>query len=214
MNDISCIPLVAVRGLSARWVARAGLVVGAAVLSGTVSAAGASHGHEHGHEHAGKAGAAAAHVHGVVPMTLALEGSELTLALEEAPLDSFIGFERAPRTAAEKKAAEKLLSTLRSGQGLVSPDAKAQCTLKSVEVEAPVLESAAGAGAKDSPHADLDASFVFTCARPQDLASVDLSGLMQRFSRIQKIELKGVAGAGQFQRVLKRGQSSVVDWRR
>ena len=42
-----------------------------------------------------------AHVHGAVQLDVAVDGPTLTLTLE-APLDSVVGFERAPRTAAEK----------------------------------------------------------------------------------------------------------------
>ncbi len=148
-------------------------------------------------------------------MTLVLEGERLTLSVEEAPLDNFLGFERAPRSAAEKQAAEKLLSVWRSGRGLVAPDPQGQCTLVSSEVEAPVLTAAATdrpSGA--SAHADLEATLVFSCARAQALASVDLSGLMQHFTRVRRIELQGVAGAGQFRQVIQRGQRPVVVWRR
>ena len=68
-----------------RWLVTAGLVLGAA----PVLAAGA---HDHGHEHA------QAHVHGAVQLEVALDGPTLSIALE-APLDSLLGFERAPRTA-------------------------------------------------------------------------------------------------------------------
>lgn len=217
MNPKTSLWRKAARTVSGLWGARSAprwlAVLGAAAVAPALAAGGHSHpGHA---EEVHRSAAASAHVHGVLPMTLVLEGDRLTLSVEEAPLDTFLGFERAPRSAAEKQAADKLLSAWRSGQGLVAPDPKGQCTFQSAEVEAPVLtQPAQTRSAGGDTHADLDASLVFACARAQALESVDLSGLMQRFPRIRRIELQGVAGAGQFRKVIQRGQRPVVDWRR
>ena len=102
-----------------RWLVTAGLVLGAA----PVLAAGA---HDHGHEHA------QSHVHGAVQLEVALDGPTLSIALE-APLDSILGFERAPRTASEKQAAQDALTALR-GNALFAPDAAAGCTPASASI--------------------------------------------------------------------------------
>ena len=51
-------------------------------------------------------GAAAqhAHEHGRLRLAIAIDGEQLSIALE-APLDSLVGFERAPRTDAERRSA-------------------------------------------------------------------------------------------------------------
>jgi hypothetical protein len=46
-----------------------------------------------------------AHVHGLVKLDVAVDAKTLTVQLE-APLDSLVGFEHRPRTAAQKQAAE------------------------------------------------------------------------------------------------------------
>lgn len=143
---------------------------------------------------AGPAGAGKAHEHGVMKLDVAVEGNILSIALE-SPLDSFLGFERAPRTDAERQAAADLLTRLRGpGQGapLFSPDAAAQCTLSKADVSAPVLEAPKPAAAKDG-HADLDASYTYTCAQPAQLKNLDV-GLFEAFRRLKRIDVQ-VAGA-------------------
>lgn len=157
--------------------------------------------HDHGHDRA--------HVHGLVALEVALDGPTLTIGLE-APLDSLLGFERAPRTEAEKKAAQALLEHLRAGQGLFAPDAAAQCQPVSATVDAPVLQAG---GAAKGEHADLDATFVLRCAQPQALTSIDLGGLLDRHRRIARVEAEIVTPAGQFKSVLKR-PARVLRWGR
>jgi hypothetical protein len=70
-----------------------------------------------------------AHEHGALRLDVAIEGSKLTITME-APLDNLLGFERAPRTDAERKAAADVLARLRSpdkGTPLFALDAAAQC---------------------------------------------------------------------------------------
>ncbi len=150
--------------------------------------------------HAGKA-----HQHGVAKLDVVIEGNKLTVALE-SPLDSLLGFERAPRTDAERKAAADVLARLRSGGALFKADAAAQCTLSKAEVSAPVLEAAAKAPAGD--HADLDASYEYTCAQPQQLRTLE-HGLFDAFKRMQRMEVQVVGAQGQSKITLKRPARAV-----
>jgi hypothetical protein len=155
-----------------------------------------------------------AHQHGLVKLDVAVEGAVLSVALE-APLDSLVGFERAPRTEAEKRAAADALTRLRDGAALFKPDAAAQCTLASVDVKAPVLEGSAKPGSADGKkdakdeHADLDADYRFQCAQPQQLRALDI-GLLDAFKRIQRIETQVVTAKGQSKVTLKRPARTVV----
>lgn len=99
--------------------------------------------------------ASKAHEHGAQKLDIAVEGDRLTIDME-APLGKLLGFERTPHNDAERKAAADVLSRLRAGDGLFTPDAAAACTLARPEVKAPVLE-AASAGAAKGEHADLEA---------------------------------------------------------
>lgn len=152
------------------------------------------------------AGAQAAHVHGAVTVDLAVEGSTLVIDLE-APLESLLGFERAPRTEAERQAARAMLEALRAGQGLFVPDPEAGCTLASARADAPALRPGAAPG---DAHADLDAGYTYTCARPGALRRLDLGGLLDRHPRIARVEVRGALPAGQFRQVLRRPQRAVT----
>ena len=168
--------------------------------------------------HAGKA-----HEHGVAKVDVAIEGNKLTVALQ-SPLDSLLGFERAPRTDAERKAAADMLARLRSGGALFKADAAAQCTLSKAEVTAPVLDAAnkatdtgaaakatvtgAAAKATEGDHADLDASYEYTCAQPQQLRTLEL-GLFDAFKRMQRIEVQVAGAQGQSKVTLKRPARTV-----
>lgn len=145
-----------------------------------------------------------AHEHGVLKLDVAIDGNKLSIEME-APLDNLLGFERAPRTDAERKAATDVLARLRSpdkGTPLFVPDAAAQCTLGKAEVEAPVLEPGAKPAAKDE-HADLDASYEFTCAKPDELRTLEI-GLFDAYKRTQRIDVQVAGPKGQAKVTLKR----------
>ena len=170
--------------------------------------------------HAGKA-----HEHGVVRLDVSVEGSRLTIDMVAA-LDNWLGFERAPRTDAERKAAAEVLARLRNpqqGTPLFVPDAAAQCQLVKAEVSAPVLEPGAKPAAKSgaapaSPpaahksggeHADLEASYSFQCAQPAQLRTLDL-GLFDAYRRIQRIEVQVAGPKGQSKVTLRRPARSIT----
>ena len=170
--------------------------------------------------HAGKA-----HEHGVVRLDVSVEGSRLTIDMVAA-LDNWLGFERAPRTDAERKAAAEVLARLRNpqqGTPLFVPDAAAQCQLVKAEVSAPVLEPGAkpavkSATAPASPpaahksggeHADLEASYTFQCAQPTPLRTLEL-GLFDAYKRIQRIHVQVAGPKGQSKVTLKRPARSIT----
>lgn len=144
-----------------------------------------------------------AHEHGAARLDVAVDGAQLTLALE-MPLDSVVGYERAPRTEAERQAAAAALARLRGGAALFRTDAAAGCTLASAQVTAPVLEPAAGAAKPPADgHADLEANYVFQCAQPARLAAVEVL-LFDAFKRLERIEVQAVLAKGQRKAVLRR----------
>ncbi|NRF67690.1 DUF2796 domain-containing protein [Aquincola sp. S2] len=144
-----------------------------------------------------------AHQHGAVTLAVAIDGEQLSIAME-APLDSLLGFERAPRSEAERRAASELLARLRNGgAALFKPDAAARCTLVTAQVRADVLEPAAQPAPKDGEHADIDADYAFKCTSPNLLRSVDV-GLLDAFKRIRRIEVQVVGPKGQHKATLER----------
>ncbi len=150
-----------------------------------------------------------AHVHGTVKLDVAIEGNKLTIAME-APLDNLLGFERAPRTNAEREAADKVLTRLRNpnqGTVLFATDPAADCSLSKADVQAPVLAPGAKPTGNDG-HADLDANYEFVCAQPSELRSLDV-GLFEAYKRIQRIDVQVVGPTGQSKVTLKRPVRSV-----
>ena len=165
------------------------------------------------------------HEHGVVRLDVSIEGPALTVAMTAA-LDNWLGFERAPRTDAERKAAAEVLARLRNpqqGTPLFAPDAAAQCQLVKAEVSAPVLEPGAKPAAKSgaapaSPpaahkggaeHADLETSYTFQCAQPTQLRTLEL-GLFDAYKRIQRIHVQVAGPKGQSKVTLRRPARSIT----
>ena len=180
--------------------------------------------------HAGKP-----HEHGVVRLDVSVDGSTLNIDMVAA-LDNWLGFERAPRTDAERKAAAEVMARLRNpqqGTPLFTTDAGAQCQLTLAEVAAPVLEPGAKPAAKTdaapvapvtptaaptpsttpSPqggeHADLEARYTFQCAQPTQLRTLEL-GLFDAYKRIQRIHVQVAGPKGQSKVTLRRPARSVT----
>ena len=138
----------------------------------------------------------AAHVHGLMHLDIAVDKQVLSVQLE-SPLDSLLGFERRPRTPVERQAADALLKQMGDAAALFKPDAAAQCVPTKASIESAALQSTAPSinkeAGKESDHADLDASYEFSCVHPNKLTVVEV-GLFDAFKRLQKIEVQ-VAGA-------------------
>ena len=93
----------------------------------------------------------AQHVHGEGRLDVVIERESLTLHLE-LPLDVAVGFERAPRNAAEKAALASAGRVLEAPP--FAPSAAARCLLHSKQVSLPFADGKAPAG----EHADIVAS--------------------------------------------------------
>jgi hypothetical protein len=147
--------------------------------------------HEHG-----------AHVHGVAKLDVAVEAGAIDLHLD-APLDSLLGFEHAPRDAHEREAVMWLRQSLAMAGSLFVATPAAQCKLTSSQVVAPMLDDKPGGAAGE--HGDLDADLHFVCARPGALAGMEVR-LGDRFPRLHRIVTQVVTDKGQFARTLDADQ--------
>jgi len=143
------------------------------------------------------------HTHGSLRMDAAVDERTITVQLE-APLDSLLGFERAPRTAAERQRVADLATRLRATGQWLRPDPVAQCAAGQVQLRAPVLGwgDATPAQAPDG-HADLDITVSFSCARATDARHLDVD-LFAAFAGITTIQAQVAAPQGQFKRALTR----------
>lgn len=144
--------------------------------------------------------AAGAHSHGVARLDVAVDGATLTLRLE-SPLDSLLGFERAPRNDAERGQVRAMAQALRSGNGFV-PTAAARCRLDRVDLASPVLApdlpggGSAAAGTPADGHAELAATFVYRCEDPKALQGIDVM-LFDYFKRLARVDAQVAGPKGQ-----------------
>lgn len=132
-----------------------------------------------------------AHQHGVAHLLLAVDGDTLSIRLE-SPLDNLLGFERAPRDARERAAADALLARLQGAHDLFIPTQAAGCSLTSAKVEAPVLQGRAAAGG----HADLIAEWRYGCRAPEKLSGLRVL-LFRHFQRLTRLEAVVAGPRGQ-----------------
>lgn len=148
-----------------------------------------------------------AHQHGVAQLDIAYEAGRLSIGLD-SPLDNLLGFERAPRTDAERKAADAAVARLKEGAALFAIDPAAQCRLAKAEVQSDALAPAGGAAKAGDGHADLDARWEFSCpgALP---AWVDV-GLFDAFRRFARFEVQMVGVKGQGKATLQRPAKRVM----
>ena len=131
-----------------------------------------------------------AHVHGEARLEIIVEGSELAIRFA-SPLDGLLGFERAPRTAAEKQALHTMKTTLESSTRIFSLPPEAGCTAQPAKISSPVFADKVTAG-----HLDLDADYRWHCAQPAALRAID-TRLFAEFPRLKRITVDFVGSAGQ-----------------
>lgn len=152
-----------------------------------------------------------AHSHGVGRLDLAIDANGFSLALE-MPLDTLVGFERAPRDPREEQAAREAAARLRSADALFAADPGARCRATKVELASPALPAALLGAAADasrangSGHADIEAVYTFGCGKAQDLRGIDAAGLFGAFARLRNVEVRVAGPKGQAKRRLTRSR--------
>ncbi|QLI81051.1 DUF2796 domain-containing protein [Chitinibacter fontanus] len=139
------------------------------------------------HEHA-------AHVHGAAEIDVAIEGKKLLITLE-SPADNLLGFERAPKTEAEKAKLKAVTEQLNQAATLFVPDAAAQCKAATPVVNMPSF--------KKGEHSDIDAEYSFDC---QSVPSSVALSLWKNFPNFKKLNANLATAKGQKQLSLKPGQ--------
>jgi hypothetical protein len=140
------------------------------------------------------------HEHGHVQISAALQGEQLVIEME-APAINVVGFERAPRTDAERKLLAEQLAWLRSGQRAVGVAPAARCRLQSIEVTEPEWshqdhdhDHDHDRGAKEEEkHADFRARWRFRCANAAALAWIE-PWLLRSLRDVTDADVRVVAG--------------------
>lgn len=151
----------------------------------------------------------ASHRHGVAELKVAVDGRTLVVDYE-APLDDLIGFEHAPRTAAQRRALADAQATLRDFGRLFVLPAVAGCTVREVTVASPWTDAGAPPAAHDDhAHGALRASYVLDCARPEQLRELRLA-VFGAFPRTRRVDAEWVAPRGQGAAVLTPAQPALA----
>lgn len=127
------------------------------------------------------------HVHGEGRLDVAIDEDTITLNLE-LPLDVAVGFERAPKNEKERLALTDAERALKDAAALWTTTSAARCAVQSVEVGMPKLTG--------SEHVDVDARYVFRCANPAALKSIETT-LFKHFKRLYRLEAQRVGPTGQ-----------------
>jgi hypothetical protein len=145
-----------------------------------------------------------AHEHGVAKLDVSLDGGTLLIALD-SPLDNLAGFEHAPRNDKQRAALAKMEENLRAAERLFRLPAAAECKPAGAKLESPYPASA-GPSAKAAPtgdskkdgetHADVEASWEFTCAKPAALDGLE-AVLFDTFRGMKRIKVQTVTAKGQ-----------------
>ncbi|SEA89245.1 DUF2796 domain-containing protein [Variovorax sp. YR216] len=149
-----------------------------------------------------------AHVHGQIKLDVVVEGPTVVIEME-SPLDNFTGFERAPRTDAEKKTAESVIAQLRAADQIFRIDPVANCKLGPVTLRSPALGLGKAEGESTEGHADLDGTFAFNCTNAAAAKFIDI-GLFSAFKGPRQIDAQIASPQGQFKRALKRPTERLV----
>ena len=132
----------------------------------------------------------AQHAHGEGRLDVVIDKDSLAINLE-LPLDAAVGFERAPRNEREKAALAAAERTL-GDAALFVPTPAANCKAQAPKVVMPAF----GAKASNDDHGDIDASYVYRCANPTALKSIE-TGIFKNFKRLYRLESQRAGPAGQ-----------------
>ncbi|WP_373974301.1 DUF2796 domain-containing protein [Chitinibacter sp. SCUT-21] len=135
-----------------------------------------------------------AHVHGAAEIDVAIDGKTLLITLE-SPADNLLGFERAPKTDAEKAKLKTVTEQLNKAELLFAPAATAQCKAAAPVVTMPSF--------KKGEHSDISAEYQFTCASVPSSVALPL---WKNFPKFKNLNANIATAQGQKQIKLKPAQ--------
>lgn len=148
------------------------------------------------------AASAQPHAHGHATLEVAVEPRSISIQFS-TPLDNLVGFERAPRNDKERQLVDAALARLSEADVIFKIDPTAQCKLDKAEFESAALKlGKAAATGKQPGHADLDASYAFSCADASKARFIEV-GLFE-FKRLHEVDAQVAGPSGQLKRELKR----------
>jgi hypothetical protein len=150
-----------------------------------------------------------AHQHGMAKLDIAVDARQIVVQFE-TPLDNLVGFERAPRTDSERKRTDEAVARLKDGDKLFQFDPAAGCKQARVSLDSPPLGLSTGssAAAAKGEHADLVASWEFSCADATKAAHVDV-GLFA-FKQLKRVQVQLALPKTQAKSELKRPKTRIT----
>ena len=132
------------------------------------------------------AGGLGAHVHGVAELFVATSDGDLVMDLV-SPTHNIFGFEHEPVTDEELDLVAERTEAL-AGPGVFVINPEAGCELTS---EAAIqLEFEGG-------HAELTASWLFSCEHPDEINQLDTAGLFAEFPSLEDVDAQWVSASAQ-----------------
>ncbi|KQP18041.1 DUF2796 domain-containing protein [Pseudorhodoferax sp. Leaf267] len=150
-----------------------------------------------------------AHSHGQLSLDVAVDAQDITVRLD-APLHDLVGFERAPRSVAERGRVTALLEQLKLADKLFVLDPAGGCKLGDVQIASAVLGlGSAPAPAKDEAapeHADLDMTVTFACDKAAAARFIDVK-LFDAFKGVRSVDAQVATAKGQSRVSLRRAAS-------
>jgi hypothetical protein len=152
-----------------------------------------------------------AHEHGAAKMNITVDGAQVNISLE-SPLANLLSFEHVPATPEQRAQVRDMARRMHQAETLFQFTPAAECRLEKVRLASEKLDAALldpnasldptqtgggkGKKAAKEEHGDLDADFLFTCAKPEKLHSVDVL-LFTAWPRLKRIEAQAVTPKGQ-----------------
>jgi len=134
------------------------------------------------------------HVHGEAEMEVVMDGRELVIGIF-GPLANFLGFEHTPKNETQKQAVIDMTNNLNKGDQLFEFNREAGCSFKLGQVavrkgkkrDHPVMLQTLG-NKGGGEHAEMDATYAFSCANPDALKSVDVK-LFAQFPVLEVLDV-------------------------
>lgn len=153
--------------------------------------------------------------HGTTIVEIAQDGNHLRVAFDLSGLDA-VGFERAPRSDAERTHVIGVLGALQAPDDWLVPNAEARCrrffsgvtphVFKSIEEHA--AEPVDKHGRRDEP-TWIGVQYEFACEAPEQLRAIDFN-LIERFPRLRGIIVNLTLPGGRSQAVLTTARASIA----
>jgi hypothetical protein len=136
------------------------------------------------------------HQHGVATLTIAWSGNELAIDLE-TPAYNVVGFEYTPTSEEEKALLDESVAALEAGD-LLQFSPGADCSFTSAVVQTELSEAAHEEEVEaEETHSDIDVAYAVQCQNPDDLESLDASGLFARFPNFEALQVQWISDTQQ-----------------